>query len=115
MFALLVGVVGVVLVIDDQHRQSPVGIEIPGRQSETVAVAAVVVDLLQDVQVVEIPAFVPFHRIVLADDVVIVVVDVQFLLVITVLEVGEGHREIDYAHHRGVDLHVVPRHLRIRK
>lgn len=75
LFALLVQVVVVLLVIDRQHRKSPLRIDIPGLQSETVAVSGIVIDFLQRVEIVVCTAFVAFDRVVGADDVVVVVQD----------------------------------------
>ena len=95
LFALFVGVSGIFSVIHIQHGQSPVRVEIPDVQSEPVAVAAVVIHLLQQMQVAEIAAFVAFHGVVLADDVVVIVVYVQFLVVILVFEIVGRRREND--------------------
>ena len=87
LFALLVQVVVVLLVIDRQHRKSPLRIDIPGLQSETVAVPGIVIDLLQRVEIVVCTAFVAFDRVVGADDVMVVVQDKHVFIVVSVLEV----------------------------
>ena len=87
LFALLVQVVVILLVIDRQHRKSPLRIDIPGLQSETVAVSGIVIDLLQRMEIVVCTAFVTFDRVVGADDVVVIVQDKHVFIVVSVLEV----------------------------
>ena len=74
-------------MIDRQHRKSPLRIDIPGLQSETVAVSGIVIDFLQRVEIVVCTAFVAFDRVVGADDVVVVVQDKHVFIVVSVLEV----------------------------
>ena len=70
--------------------------DIPGVQSHLVAVARVVVHLLQQVQVLKRAAAVALHGVILSDDVLVVVVDVDLLVVVGVLVVV-GRRGVDRA------------------
>ena len=85
--ALAVFELGVVGIVGRQQRQFAVRTDIPRIQSEAVAAAGVVVDLLQHVHVVERTAAVPLHRIVRTDDMHVVVVDVLLLVAVAVLVV----------------------------
>ena len=68
--------------------------DVPGVQPQFVAFARVVIHLLQQVQVLESPAAVTLHGMILSDDVLVVVVDVDFLVVVGVLVVV-GRRGVD--------------------
>ena len=96
LLALHVGVVVVLLVVDRQHRDAARRMDVPRLQSETVAVAGIVVKFLQQVQIVVGAALVAFDGIVGIDDIAIVVVDVQFLVVVSVPEIVR-RRGIDHA------------------
>jgi len=96
LIELHVGVVVVLLVVDRQHRDAARRMDVPRLQSETVAVAGIVVKFLQQVQIVVGAALVAFDGIVGIDDIAIVVVDVQFLVVVSVPEIVR-RRGIDHA------------------
>ena len=96
LFALAVLEVGGVAVVGREHRKLAVGVDIPGVQTQPVAFARVVVHLLQEVQVLERAAAVPLFRVILPDDVVVVIVDVYLLVVVGVLVVV-GRRGVDRA------------------
>ena len=96
LLALHVGVVVVLLVVDRQHRDAARRMDVPRLQSETVAVAGIAVKFLQQVQIVVGAALVAFDGIVGIDDIAIVVVDVQFLIVVSVPEIVR-RRGIDHA------------------
>ena len=73
-----------IAVVDGQHRQLSIRIDVPRIESQAVALARVVVDLLQQVKIFVSTATIAFNRIVLVDDIHLLVVDVYLLVVVAV-------------------------------
>ena len=96
VFALAVIHLGCVAIIGSEHLQLAVGVDVPRIQAETVATPRIIVGLLQDVQILERSAAVVLRGVVLADDIVVGIVDVLFLVVVAVL-VLVGRRGVDGA------------------
>ena len=91
LLALAVLKVGRVAMVDGEHGQLAVRVDVPGIESEPVVLARVVVDLLQEVEVLERSAAVAFYGVVLVDDVHLLIVDVLLLVVVSILVVvGRG-------------------------
>ncbi len=88
MFSLPVLELGLVAVVGGEHRQLAVGAGIPGVKPYTVSVARRVVHLLKQMQVLERAAAVFLFRVILADDVVVVIVDIHLLVVVGVSVIG---------------------------
>lgn len=85
LFSLAVLEVGCISIVGRQHRKFPVGVDIPGVQPETVAFPGIVIHFLKQMQVLERPGAVALFRVILSDDVLILVVDVYLFVVVGVL------------------------------
>ena len=94
LFALAVLEVGRIAIVGGQHRKFPVGVYIPGVQPQFVAFAGIVIDFLKQVQVLERPGAVALHGVVLSDDVLVLVVNIDFFVVVGVFIVV-GRRRVN--------------------
>ena len=103
LLSLAVLEVHVVPVIRAEHRQFPVGIDIPGVQSEPVAFTRVIINLLQNVHILISSAAVALRRIIGTDDVFVLVIDIFLLVPVSVFVVVRGRG----IHHAGGGLPVL--------
>ena len=76
--------IGGIAVVGREHRKFPVGIDVPRIQTQFIAFAGIVIDLLKQMQVLERSAAVALLGVVLPDDVLLLVVDVYLLVVVGV-------------------------------
>lgn len=98
LLALAVVEVGVGIV-GGEYRQLAVGIDIPGVKAKAVAVLVVVVHLLQGVKILERPRHIALRRVILSYDIMVVVVDIHFFIVVGIFIVV-WRRRINHARRR---------------
>ena len=85
MLALAILEIGVATIVGGEHLQLTIGISVPRLKAELIALPRIIIGLLQDVQILERSAAITLYGVVLADDIFILIVDIQLLVVVTIL------------------------------